>query len=101
MPLTVDLPDRETRFACLGPLWARARIAQLSGDLLTPWGNVRASELEKAITDLAVQFRLASAYTAFVAVDESKVVGDGKPTTVVQPVELPEDVDRAGVGAGG
>jgi hypothetical protein len=48
-----------------------------------------ATVLQKKITDLAVEFRLVSQFTAFVAVDESRVVGNGQPLRVMQPVEVP------------
>jgi S1-C subfamily serine protease len=38
-----------------------------------------------------------SRYTAFVAVDESRIVGDGRPLRILQPVEMPEGVSYEGV----
>ena len=54
------------------------------------------STIQKQITETAVRYRLASRYTAFVAVDEACVVGDGQPLCMVQPVELPRSVSRKG-----
>jgi len=94
--LEVDLPALEPAHAVLGPVWARHKIHHLSGRMLTADGDQR-PRLVQAITDLALEHRLASAYTAFVAVDESRVVGDGRPLRVLQPVALPEGVSYEGV----
>jgi Ca-activated chloride channel family protein len=95
-PVPVVLPEREAANEALAPIWARWRIAELSKELLTA-EEARQEELKRQITDLAVEFRLVSQYTAFVAVDESRVVGSGQPVRVVQPVELPEGVSYEGV----
>jgi|WetSurMetagenome_2_1015567.scaffolds.fasta_scaffold04186_5 Ca-activated chloride channel homolog len=96
IPIRVSLPAEAPERSELGPVWARYKIADLSAEMLTA-DAARQPELEKAITDLAVQHRLVSPYTAFVAVDESRVVGDGRPLKVMQPVEMPEGVSYAGV----
>ncbi|MEJ7812693.1 MAG: VIT domain-containing protein [Gemmatimonadaceae bacterium] len=95
-PVTVDLPAERADHAALAPTWARGKIADLSGDLLTASEGARA-EIEREITDLAVRHHLVSQYTAFVAVDESRVVGDGRPLRIMQPVELPEGVSYEGI----
>ncbi|MBI5485750.1 MAG: PDZ domain-containing protein [Deltaproteobacteria bacterium] len=96
VPVAVRLPEREEGNSALAPIWARWRIAELSKEFVTADG-ARQDELKQAITDLAVEFRLVSQFTAFVAVDESRIVGDGTPVRVVQPVELPEGVSYEGV----
>ncbi|MFL5581798.1 MAG: hypothetical protein ACJ8AO_15620, partial [Gemmatimonadaceae bacterium] len=78
---------------------ARARIAELSAEMLTANAD-RAAAIEKEITRTAVAHRLVSQYTSFVAVDESRVVGDGRPARILQPVELPEGVAWEGVMGG-
>jgi Ca-activated chloride channel family protein len=93
LPVEVSLPREEERNAALAPVWARRRIADLSEQLLSKPGD---EEIVKQITNLALEFRLVSAYTAFVAVDESRIVGDGKPLKVLVPVEIPESVSREG-----
>ncbi len=95
-PIQVDLPESEIRHATLAPVWGRNKIQELSSEMLSAPVDSQ-SNLVKQITDLAVKFRLVSQYTAFVAVDESRIVGDGKPLRVLQPVELPEGVDYAGI----
>ncbi len=96
LPVDVDLPGTDEAHAALAPIWARRRIAELSKEMLTAEQS-RGEELKRAITDLAVEFRLVSQYTAFVAVDESRVVGDGRPLRILQPVEMPEGVSYEGV----
>ncbi len=96
LPVKVSLPapgaavDRR-KAAALPSLWARARVETLSRRL---WQGHDASAVE-AITALGLTYRLVTAYTSFVAVDRSRVVGDGDPKTVVQPVEAPAGVDPA------
>jgi Ca-activated chloride channel family protein len=95
-PVLVRLPESEPANEALAPIWARWRIADLSKEMVTAETN-RQAELKRQITDLAVEFRLVSQFTAFVAVDESRVVGDGRPVRVMQPVEMPEGVSYEGV----
>ncbi|MBN1773534.1 MAG: hypothetical protein JXB32_19890 [Deltaproteobacteria bacterium] len=96
LPVEVDLPEAQPDNGALAPIWARWRIDDLSDEMVTA-DEARRTELEKRITELAIDFRLVSQYTAFVAVDESRVVGDGRPLRVIQPVELPEGVSYEGV----
>ncbi|NMC68452.1 MAG: VWA domain-containing protein, partial [Myxococcales bacterium] len=96
LPVEVDLPEAQPDHAALAPIWARWRIDELSDEMIGA-DETRRAELERQITELAVDFRLVSQCTAFVAVDESRVVGDGSPRRVVQPVELPEGVSYEGV----
>ncbi|MBN1770344.1 MAG: VWA domain-containing protein, partial [Deltaproteobacteria bacterium] len=96
LPVIVALPEVQAEHQALAPIWARWRIEELSKRELTA-GEAELPELKRQITELAVDFRLVSAYTAFVAVDESRVVGDGRPLRVIQPVELPSGVSYEGV----
>jgi len=95
-PIGVDLPAEAKEHPELAPVWARRRIVDLSEEMLTASGE-RAAELKKAITDLAVEYRLASQFTSFVAVDESEVRSGGKPMRINQPVPMPQDVRYEGV----
>jgi len=95
-PVRVELPEKESDHAALAPMWARTKIADLSTQMLAS-DSADQKGLTRQITDLAVQYRLASQYTSFVAVDESRIVGDGHPRRIMQPVELPEGVSYAGV----
>ena len=95
-PVRVDLPESEPLHAALAPVWARARIADLSTAMLVADSST-ARHLAADITALAVEHHLVSQYTSFVAVDESRVVGNGMPMRIVQPVELPEGVSYKGI----
>lgn len=95
-PVRVDLPAVESRHAALAPTWARLRIHDLSGAMLGADSTARA-RLRSEMTELALNHRLVSQYTAFVAVDSSRVVGDGRPLRVMQPVELPQGVSYKGI----
>jgi Ca-activated chloride channel homolog len=95
-PVRVALPESEPSHAALAPTWARAKIADLSSQQLAADSADRGG-YERAITELALQYRLVSQYTSFVAVDESRIVGNGQPRRIMQPVELPEGVSYAGI----
>ena len=78
----------------LGALWARSKVASLEEQL---WEG-SSQGVQNEITRLGIDFHLVTRFTSFVAVDTSRKVGDGDPTTVVQPVESPEGVDVAMAG---
>ncbi len=91
--LRVELPDANPDNASLAPLWARARIADLSSE---QFGGPNADVILD-ITQLALKYRLMSEYTSFVAVEEKVVNTNGRPTTIQVPVEMPEGVSYEGV----
>lgn len=95
-PVRVTLPEREAEHAALAPTWARYKIADLSGRQLAA-DSADKLGFETAITDVAMHYHLVSQYTAFVAVDESRIVGNGQPRRIMQPVELPEGVSYQGI----
>ena len=80
--------------AALKYLWARHRIA-----LLSDYNMLRSdSKRIKEVTDLGLTYNLLTAFTSFVAVDtEIRNQGD-KPTTVKQPLPLPQGVSNYAVG---
>jgi Ca-activated chloride channel family protein len=85
-------PSKEN--AALRYLWARHRIAILSdyNKLRPDDGRVR------EVTDLGLQYNLLTAYTSFVAVDtEVRNTGE-RPTTIKQPLPLPQGVSDYAVG---
>jgi len=71
----------------LGALWARERVAWLEDRLVIE--SERKSELRAEIVAVALEHKIASRFTAFVAVEE-RVSHTGERVTVVQPVELPQ-----------
>ncbi|MCB9605565.1 MAG: VWA domain-containing protein [Polyangiaceae bacterium] len=78
----------------LGSIWARGQINDFE-ELLRS-GQSR-GEAEAGITKLGLEFNLVTRYTSFVAVDKSRVV-EGKPNTLMQPLDGPEGVDLAKAG---
>jgi Ca-activated chloride channel family protein len=97
IPVEVKFPEKEERNECLGAIWARKRIADIEKELLTKPDD---KSLIQQGTDLALEFNLMSTWTSFVAVDESRIVGNGAPLKVMQPVELPEGASREGLAPG-
>jgi Ca-activated chloride channel family protein len=90
----IKLPDREEDNPAQAKLWARSRIARLEIDKLR---SQDAARLTEEITLLALEHRLMTAYTSFVAVDRTQVRRDGELVTVDQPVPMPEGVLYEGV----
>lgn len=86
MPVKVTLPEGESANAAMGPLWARARITQLSRFL---YGGTNHNAVEK-ITMLGLEHSLVTEYTSFVAVDQSTAAAGQKPLLVNVESELPE-----------
>src|SRR5690606_32353141 len=91
-PITINL-DAPSYNPAIAAIWARTRIAELDKQV-TVFGS--SPSLEQAITDVALEFNLMSRYTSFLAVDSSRVVGDGQPLLVLQPVEMPENLQLRG-----
>ena len=81
----------------IAQLWGRARIKDLMNQMFG--GEVKS--LVDAVTQTALNYRLLSQYTAFVAVsDEVRVNPDGNKITVQVPVERPEGVSYEGIFGG-
>lgn len=64
--LPVAFPDWEAANAVLASVWARRRI----GSLMRVDLPATTEETARQVTDLALEFRLASAFTSFVATEE-------------------------------
>jgi Ca-activated chloride channel homolog len=74
----------------IAQLWGRARIKDLMNQMFG--GEVKS--LVDAVTQTALNYRLLSQYTAFVAVSEEvRVNPDGGKVTVNVPVEMPQGVN--------
>lgn len=95
IPVTVRKPAKGQPSRALPVLWARSEIQDLRRKL---WDGRDKGAIER-ITSLALDYSIVTAYTSFVAVDSSRVVGDGDPNTVLQPVETSEDTDPVASGA--
>ena len=89
--LEVTLPERRDDHGAVASLWARRRIADLGRQMYAG----ETPELVEEVTQVALTHRLVSQYTSFVAVENrvvEEVDAQGRPRTVVVPVELPEGV---------
>ena len=100
--IAFDRPDDQagttaspaTNNPAIAQLWGRARLKDL---MLSMNGGEVASLVEQA-TQTALDYRLLSNYTAFVAVSEEvRVAPDGTRRTVRVPVEMPQGVSHEGI----
>ena len=82
-------------------LWARERIKLLdylvSDNSYSSSGQNNENDI-KTITNLGLKYNLMTNYTSFIAIDEQKIMEDGKLVTVKQAVPLPEGVSDYAVG---
>jgi Ca-activated chloride channel homolog len=88
IPVEVRTAPAELGSGVLGTLWAREKLTNLDEALLLGQPDAQA-----AITRLGLDFHLVTRFTSLIAVDSSKVVGDGAPRTVQEPLDAPEGVD--------
>ncbi|MEZ6243446.1 MAG: VIT domain-containing protein [Phycisphaerales bacterium] len=87
-PADIDAIGNDT----LSVVWARMKIADIAGrEALAPNDSER-SELGGMVEQIALEHGLMSAYTAFVAVDSSRVTEGEHGTTIGVPVPVPEGV---------
>lgn len=92
IPVADYKPSKDS--AALKYLWARQRIM-----ILSDYNKLRSDDKRiKEVTNLGLNYNLLTAYTSFVAVDTEVRHADGKPTTVKQPLPLPEGVSDYAVG---
>ena len=76
----------------LPAVWARAKISDLSDDALEMSQETASRELPAQIKNVAMEYGLMSAYTAFIAVDSSQVTAGDHGTSVNVPVLVPDGV---------
>jgi Ca-activated chloride channel family protein len=100
--IPVTLPETMALHDVLAPLWARARIDDLMSEdyMGAQLGKMR-MDLKSTITQLAMEFRLMTQFTSFVAVEEITVTDGGMPRRIDVPVAVPAGVDFSRVGGGG
>lgn len=91
IPVEVTLPARSD-FEPVASLWARRQIEALMA-------SREERDITAAVTELGLAFHLVTELTSFVAVDRSRVVGDGRPRVVEQPSIVPEGVSPEAAGA--
>jgi Ca-activated chloride channel family protein len=86
--VAVEVPAGAAKHTGLPQAWARMKIEDLEEHAL--YGE--ATDLPSQIKELALEYGLMSAYTAFVAVDSSRRTEGKEGTTVPVPVPVPEGV---------
>lgn len=86
--IVIHPPDKPEPHSALASLWARAKVQDLMMlDMAgLQSGNMR-KDLQQAITDLGVRYRLMTQFTSFVAVDEMRRTKPGASDRVAVPVE--------------
>ena len=94
--LHVTLPDAQQAHDVLSKVWARKKIEDISAQLYA----ADAPEIVEEITNIALNHRLMTQYTSFVAVDENDMQPINQeakaPRQVVVPVPLPEGTEYRG-----
>jgi Ca-activated chloride channel family protein len=92
--IPITLPEEPTESAeALPSLWAREKI----NDIEYEGARGNATETTSKVTTLALEYRLMSPYTSFVAVEQRVVNIGGKQRTINVPVEMPEGVSYEGI----
>lgn len=94
-PVEITVPGKALKIAAgktdpLGRIWARDAIATLMDEAAV--FPDREDDLRPQVMDLALNHNLMSAYTAFVAVDSSRVTSGDTGVTIQQPLPVPHGV---------
>jgi Ca-activated chloride channel homolog len=90
--MAIDLAPARHDNPAIAPLWAREKIAEL-GRLEHQGGSQ-----ERAVTRVALEHRLITPYTSFVAIDLQSTGAGGPGLSIAQPSEAPAGVDRDAAG---
>ena len=96
--LDVKLPKRADSNAALASVWARAKVDDLmSQDLRAlQTGQLPQAQRERII-QVALEHRLLTQFTSFVAVEDRIVNEGGIQRTLTVPVEMPQGVEYEGI----
>ena len=93
--IAVVFPETESANNVLATLWARQRIDNLMKQDYQGIQNGNAKpEVQKAIANIGLEYRLLTQYTSFVAVEDVIRTQGGKPVKVEVPVEFPAGMNR-------
>jgi Ca-activated chloride channel family protein len=96
--LHVTLPAMDKDGEAISTVWAREKIEELqSQDWLGAQTGQPDASIKEKIVQTALDHRLMSQYTSFVAVEQQVVNIGGKQKTVDVPVEMPEGVSYDGI----
>lgn len=90
----VTLLDEAPENEALARLWARARIHRLEREQ----HQGKRTDVTERVIALALEHRLATEHTSFVAVDSEISNLGGNRTQLSVPVELPEGVEESAIG---
>lgn len=90
--IDLDLPKTTGDGSSVASLWARARLAEMKADGYTARAMGKPPENEETMTKLALDYRLLSETTSFVAIDRSVSNPNGNPTSVTVPLDMPQGV---------
>jgi len=86
--IPIDLDDSSAAHRGIACVWARKKIEDLANQATYD----TTSDLPDEIKQVALEYGLMSAYTAFVAVDSSQKTAGDHGVTVAVPVPVPEGV---------
>lgn len=96
--LPVIFPAVQRDNTALPTLWAREKLEDLqSQDWLGAQNGNPDPTIKEQVVNLALDYRLMSQYTSFVAVEDKVVNVGGKQRRVDVPVEMPEGVSYDGI----
>jgi Ca-activated chloride channel homolog len=94
----VKFPAVAKEGAAIPTLWAREKLEDLqSQDWMGAQSGSPDAGIKEQIVNLALDYRLMSQYTSFVAVEDRVVNVGGKQRRVDVPVEMPEGVSYEGI----
>ncbi len=88
--VAVDPSAKESKHRAIAAIWARSYLMELHETLVVEGDNT--GELKQAMLDTALNYKLMSQLTAFVAVDSAAVTEGAQGTTMHVAVPVPEGV---------
>jgi len=86
--MSVDLDAPASRHAGITKVWARKKLAELAAHMT----HEPSKEIQDEMTELSLEYSVQCRYTAFLAVDSSRVTEGGVGVTVAVPVPVPDGV---------
>lgn len=96
--LHVTFPAVKADGGAIATLWAREKIEDLQAqDWVGAQTNSPKPDIQEQIVNVALEYRLMSQHTSFVAVEERVINVGGKQRTLDVPVEMPEGVSYEGI----
>jgi Ca-activated chloride channel family protein len=94
----LEFPKESTGGEGLPSLWARQRITEIESEAYKgPASGQQPKGAKEEITQLALEYRLMSQYTSFVAAEPKVVNIGGQQRTVDVPVEMADGVSYSGI----